>query len=143
MKNLKIFSSNKSVLKNNIHKLFSDFVKQLGLQIISLEINIVSSNIVLELNKKYLKHNYNTDIITFNYSSDRTKLEGEIYISLEDAKENSQRFNTSINEELKRLLIHGVLHLLGYDDSTKVEKRKMTQLENKYLNSFKDLTIIR
>lgn len=143
MKNLKVFSYKKSIIKRNINKILSTISTEFGLQIVSLEVNIVSSNIILELNKNYLNHNYNTDIITFNYSQNEKNIDGEIYISFEDAEQNSKRFNNSINEELKRLIIHGILHLLGYDDSTKEDKRKMTRLENKYLNCFKDLTIIK
>jgi rRNA maturation RNase YbeY len=143
MKNLRVFTDYKTIKKINIHSLISRLSKQFGLQIIFLEVNIVSSEIVLELNKKYLKHNYNTDIITFNYSVDSSKLEGEIFISFDDAEKNSKRFRNSINEELKRLIIHGVLHLVGYNDSTKTEKRQMSKLENEYLNSFKNLSIIK
>lgn len=143
MKNIRVFTTYKSINKRNIHSIISRLSKQFGLQIIFLEVNIASSEIVLELNKKYLKHNYNTDIITFNYSVDNSKLEGEIFISFDDAEKNSKRFNNSINEELKRLIIHGVLHLVGYNDSTKAEKRRMSKLENEYLNSFKNLSIIK
>lgn len=143
MKNLRVYTNYKSIKKRNIHNIISQLTKQFGLQIIILEINIVSSEIVLELNKKYLKHNYNTDIITFNYSVDSAKLEGEIYISFDDAEKNSRRFRNSINEELKRLIIHGFLHLVGYKDSTKSEKRQMSKLENVHLNSFKNLSIIK
>ncbi len=143
MKNLRVFTNYKSIKKRNIHNIISRISKQFGLQIIFLEVNIVSSEIVLELNKKYLKHNYNTDIITFNYSVDSSKLEGEIFISFDEAEKNSKRFRNSINEELKRLIIHGVLHLVGYNDSTKTEKRRMSKLENEYLNSFKNLSIIK
>ncbi len=143
MKNLRVFSSNKSIAKKNVHKIVTALSKYFGLQIISLEVNIVSSEIVLELNKKYLKHNYNTDILTFNYSESNSNLEGEIFISLEDAKNNSQRFKNNLNEELKRLIVHGILHLIGYNDSTKAEKKEMSKVENNILKSFKNLSIIK
>lgn len=142
MKNLRVFSSHNSIKKKNIHNIISGLSRHFSLQIVILEINIVSSEIVLELNKIYLKHNYNTDIITFNYSPDKTKIEGELFISFEDAEKNSRKFRTSLNEELKRLIIHGFLHLVGYNDSSKTEKRQMTKLENEFLNSFKNLSII-
>lgn len=142
MKNLRVFSVDKSIIKRNIHKLISILLKKFGLRITFLEVNIVSSDYVLDLNKKYLKHNYNTDILTFNYSTDSSNLEGEIYISLEDAKKNSQRFNCTLNEELKRLITHGILHLIGFDDTTKSQKIKMKKMENESLKLFQDLTII-
>lgn len=142
MKNLRVFSVDKSIIKRNIHKLISILLKKFGLRITFLEVNIVNSDYVLDLNKKYLKHNYNTDILTFNYSTDSSNLEGEIYISLEDAKKNSQRFNCTLNEELKRLITHGILHLIGFDDTTKSQKIKMKKMENESLKLFQDLTII-
>jgi len=143
MKNVRVFSTSKFIQKKNIHKIIHKLSKYFGLRIISFEINIVSDEIVLELNKKYLKHNYNTDIITFDYSQIRTNLEGEIFISFEQAEKNSRRFKNSFESELKRLVIHGVLHLVGYNDSTKNEKSKMSKLENEFLKSFKNLPIIK
>jgi rRNA maturation RNase YbeY len=142
MKNLRVFTSNKLIRKNSIHKIISTLAKQFGLQISFLEVNIVSSDLVLDLNRKFLKHDYRTDILTFNYSSSDSILEGEIYISLEDATENSKRFKTSLNDELKRLVVHGILHLIGYDDVDKNEKRKMRELENKSLKMFSNIAII-
>ncbi len=143
MKNVRVFSSRNLISKKNIHKIISALSEYFDLKIIGLDVNIVSGETVLELNKKYLKHNYNTDIITFNYSSNNSGLEGELFISFDDAEKNSRRFKVSLNEELKRLIIHGFLHLVGYTDSTKTEKRQMSSLENEYLNSFKNLSIIK
>jgi rRNA maturation RNase YbeY len=143
MKNLKVFSVDKSVIKKNIHRVISRLIQHFGLQFISIEVNIVNSKIVLELNKLYLKHNYKTDILTFNYSSAETVLEGEIYISIDDALENSKRFKNSLNEELKRLIIHGILHLIGYNDNSPNQKKRMKEMEDKSLKLFEDLSIIK
>ncbi|MCS7054418.1 MAG: rRNA maturation RNase YbeY [Ignavibacterium sp.] len=143
MKNVQVYSLYDSINKRNIHKLIFQLTKELDLRIKSLEVNIVKDDLVLELNKKYLNHFYNTDIITFNYSSDTKDLEGEIYISFDEAKKNSKRFNVNFNEELKRLIIHGILHLIGFNDSTKSEKKKMTLFENKLLKLFTELPIIK
>lgn len=143
MKNVQVYSFYDSINKRNIHKLIFQLTKELDLRIKSLEVNIVKDDLVLELNKKYLNHFYNTDIITFNYSSNTNDLEGEIYISFDEAKKNSKRFNVDFNEELKRLIIHGILHLVGFNDSTKSEKKKMTLFENKLLNLFTELPIIK
>ncbi|MCX7611430.1 MAG: rRNA maturation RNase YbeY [Ignavibacterium sp.] len=143
MKNVQVYSLYDSINKRNIHKLIFQLTKELDLRIKSLEVNIVKDDLVLELNKKYLNHFYNTDIITFNYSSDTNDLEGEIYISFDEAKKNSKRFNVNFNEELKRLIIHGILHLIGFNDSTKSEKKKMTLFENNLLKLFTELPIIK
>jgi rRNA maturation RNase YbeY len=96
----------------------------------NLEISFVNSAEIIELNKKYLNHKHSTDIITFDYSKLDSCLEGEILISLDDAITNSKRFGTSSKEELLRLVTHGVLHLLGYKDEKKNDKKIMKMKEN-------------
>ena len=73
-----------------------------------------------------------TDVMAFNLG-DKNKIEGEVYISVEDVLENSKLYSKTFNEEFLRIVIHGLLHLLGYDDKTKKEKDNMTLLEEKYL----------
>lgn len=87
---------------------------------------------ILEVNKQYLQHDYYTDIITFEYNEDDT-LFGDIYISLDTVKSNSEQLGTDYDEELHRVIIHGVLHLCGIDDKTPVEQKHMTECENKAL----------
>ncbi len=91
-----------------------------------------------EMNEKYLKHNTLTDIITFDYS-EKGILTGDIFISIERVKENSGSFKTTLNEELGRVMAHGVLHLSGYKDKTPEEKRQMRSKENIYLAAFPNL----
>ena len=75
-----------------------------------------------------------TDIITFNYSNVLDQIDGEIFISIEDALNNSKKYKVSLSDELVRLVIHGILHLLGYDDLNTSEKKIMKRLENKLLS---------
>lgn len=98
-------------------------------------INIVFCNdtYLLEINQKYLNHNYFTDIITFDYSENGI-ISGDLFISVDTVKENSLKFKVSFDEEIKRVIIHGVLHLLGYKDKTKSEKLKMKDAENMALS---------
>jgi rRNA maturation RNase YbeY len=100
-------------------------------------INIVFMNNknINRLNINYLSHNYPTDVISFRINSGK-RIEGEIYIGVEIAKSNSLRYNTGFYEEIRRLIIHGVLHLIGYDDKTQKERAKMTELENFFLEQF-------
>ncbi len=84
------------------------------------------------LKKEYFKMDVYTDVMAFNLG-DKNKIEGEVYISVEDVLENSKLYSKTFNEEFLRIVIHGLLHLLGYDDKTKKEKDKMTLLEEKYL----------
>jgi rRNA maturation RNase YbeY len=98
-----------------------------------------SDNYLLSINQKYLSHNYFTDIVTFNYCTEKV-ISGDIYISLETVKNNSGLFNVTYKDELYRVLIHGILHLVGYDDSTIEEKSIMREKEDHYLAILKNLS---
>lgn len=117
-------------------KMISD---ELRLSVSSLEFNFISSKTMIELNKKYFRHNYGTDIITFDYSDEKNNLDGEIFISLEDALENSKMYHVSANNELLRLIIHGILHLIGYDDTTVKKRKEMKLVEDELVNNFHKL----
>ncbi len=139
VKNLSInCTENKfKVNKFKIHKLVNALKKELNFSIFFLPINIVTTEQIISINKSYLNHHYSTDIITFNYSGDVSNLDGEIFISSEEAKLNAKRFNDTLENEYYRLVIHGILHLIGYDDSTRSDKIIMKKMENKLLNHFK------
>ncbi|HZK03385.1 MAG TPA: rRNA maturation RNase YbeY [Bacteroidaceae bacterium] len=89
-------------------------------------------NEILNLNQKFLGHEYYTDIITFDYTLHQ-KLSGDIYISLDTVKSNSEIFNTHFIEELYRVMIHGILHLCGIEDTTDRQRVKMRKAENSAL----------
>ena len=87
-----------------------------------------------QLKKQFFQQDVLTDVITFNLEEDGDPIEGEIYISLNRVSENARKFKQDIGIELKRVIIHGILHLLGYDDQTPKEKKLMTNLEEHYLS---------
>ena len=91
-----------------------------------------SDEYLLEINKKHLNHDYYTDIITFDYCVEKI-VSGDLYISIDRIKENAKTFNESFINELTRVVIHGVLHLCGYNDKTEADQKIMRNLENKYL----------
>ena len=91
----------------------------------------MSDDELLQINQEHLQHDDYTDIITFPYSEER--VEGDIFISIERIKENATQFGVSFENELHRVLIHGVLHLIGYLDKTPEAKKIMTEKENYYL----------
>lgn len=129
IRNLRIY--NKAPFeKKTIHRLLSLLSEDLKFIIKNLEITFVNSEKIKFINNQYLKHNYSTDVITFNYSNNINEIDGEIVISLEDAKNNSKKFKNTIEEEVYRLIIHGVLHLIGFNDIKKNEKRIMKSKEN-------------
>ena len=87
---------------------------------------------ILEVNKQYLQHDYYTDIISFDYT-EGTKISGDLFISLDTVKSNSENFGTDYTEELQRIIIHGILHLCGINDKGPGEREIMTQKENEAL----------
>jgi metalloprotein, YbeY/UPF0054 family len=91
-----------------------------------------SDNKILEVNKQYLQHDYFTDIITFDYCKGN-RLAGDIFISLDTVKSNSESFHTQYTEELNRTIIHGILHLCGINDKGPGEREIMEAAENKAL----------
>lgn len=96
-----------------------------------------SDGYLLNINKKYLDHDYYTDIITFDYVEDQI-INGDIFISIDRVRENATEFSTPFANELNRILIHGILHLLGYKDKTKKDKKLMTEKEDYYLKVLTD-----
>jgi rRNA maturation RNase YbeY len=90
-----------------------------------------------EINLKYLKHNTLTDIITFDYS-EKGILSGDIFISVERVNENARNFGKTFEEELRRVMIHGILHLAGYNDKSNEEKEMMRVREDHYLASWNE-----
>ena len=84
-----------------------------------------------KINLEYLQHDDYTDVITFPYSDQ--KVEGDVFISLERVRENSKNFEVTFENELHRVMIHGILHLLGYSDKTETDKEQMRRKEDSYL----------
>ncbi|WP_276389037.1 rRNA maturation RNase YbeY [Eudoraea chungangensis] len=96
---------------------------------------LCNDDYLLEINREHLDHDYYTDIITFDYSVG-DKLSGDILISLDRVKENSRIYGVQFIEELRRVMAHGVLHLMGYQDGTSTSKREMRAKEEKALKMF-------
>ncbi len=94
---------------------------------------------LLELNKVYLNHITLTDILTFPFAEQPEIISGDIYISIERVVENAENFGEPKDRELRRVMIHGVLHLLGYRDKTGMEKRKMREKEDYHLNKYEHI----
>lgn len=99
------------------------------------DINIIfcSDPYILDVNIKYLQHDYFTDIITFDYCEGKV-LSGDLFISVDSVRENSLFYGTEFSDELHRVIVHGLLHLIGYDDHTDEDIKVMRQKENYYLH---------
>jgi len=120
---------NTKEIKNWISNTIEDKNKNAG----SINYVLCDNEFITDLNNKFLNHDYPTDIITFDYSDSNT-INGEIYISIEQIKENSRIYKTVLTDELNRVIIHGILHLLGYKDKTKSEQLEMRTKEDYYLS---------
>ena len=88
---------------------------------------------VLDLNKEWLEHDYTTDVISFLLEADPLSLEGEVYVDVETARERCEEFGTTTSLEIERYIVHGLLHLAGYDDTSDQERAHMRKLEDHYL----------
>jgi len=98
---------------------------------------ITNNREIKELNKKFLKHNYATDVISFKYDEGNV-INGEVYISIEKVKANARKYRVSVKNELERVLIHGTLHLCGFLDYNEKEREKMRSEENMWIEKFGD-----
>ena len=121
--------ANKKLIKRSLHGVVANEGKLLQ------DMNIVfcTDEELLEKNIKYLKHNTLTDIITFDYSHEDTT-SGEIFISIDRIKDNALTLDVDFFEELCRVMVHGVLHLVGYKDKSKSEQLEMRKKEDYYLS---------
>lgn len=99
------------------------------------ELNIIfcSDEYLLGINRQYLEHDYYTDIVTFDNAEKSGEIEGDIFISIERVQENATELGVSFTDELHRVIIHGVLHLVGYSDKTEAEQSEMRKIEDHYL----------
>ena len=111
-------------------------LKKEGITIESLQYIFCSDKFLLDINKSYLKHDYYTDIISFDLSEIKGKLIGEVYISIDRVKDNAKTHKTLLNEELLRVIFHGALHFCGYKDKKPADAKEMRAQENKWLKSY-------
>ncbi len=98
-----------------------------------ISIIFCSDNYILDVNIRYLHHDYFTDVITFDYC-EGDKLSGDLFISIDSVRENAIEFGTEFDEELHRVMVHGLLHLIGYDDHTPEDRKVMRAKEDYYLS---------
>ncbi len=119
--------------ENMLRAWIGDAVNRENLTLVSLSFVFCADDYLLSINKNYLDHVDYTDVITFDYTED-DGIVGEIYISIDRVKENAGIFQQPFENELHRVMIHGVLHLCGYADSAADQKQKMTEKEDYYLS---------
>ena len=124
------FVFRKKTLNNKWLKLVAESeIRRIG----DISIIFCSDNYILDVNQQYLQHDYFTDIITFDYC-EGVRLSGDLFISVDSVRENAVEYGTEFDEELNRVIVHGVLHLIGYDDHCDEDIQVMRSKENYYLS---------
>ena len=119
-------------LKKFLATLFNEEKKEIS----SLDYIFCNDHYLIELNQQFLQHNYYTDILTFDLSQKTGPMVGEIYISVDRVKENYKIYGSTLEKELLRVMIHGALHLCGYNDTTSKQRNRMTKKEDYYLTEY-------
>ncbi len=117
-------------IKSWIEKVIDQEGRDLG----DLNFVFCSDPYLLDINVRYLDHHYRTDVITFDLSESNDEIAGDIFISIDRVKANAQEYQVQLIHELKRVMIHGVLHLIGYDDKNADQKLEMRKKEEAYLS---------
>ena len=126
--------TNKYKFDNNlINTLIKSTTSSEDRKINSINLILTDDEFLRKMKKKYFEQDLYTDVISFNLEDPNEDIEGEIYVSMDRVIDNAKSLKSSINMELKRIIIHGTLHLIGYNDKTNSQKKNMTRLENKYL----------
>lgn len=119
--------------QDKIRKWIAGFIKDEGYKLDHINYIFCSDKYLFELNQKYLDHDTYTDIITFDLSEKKGFIYGEIYISIQRVKANAKKFGIPFIHELHRVMIHGIIHLCGYNDKTSKQKSEMRAKEDEYL----------
>ena len=118
---------------NSFKKITKKILNDFNVKDINLSIILSNKNLLNKLKKDYFNLDHFTDVIVFNLEDENEDIDGEIYISIDDVLSNSKKYLKTFDNEFKRVLIHGILHLLGFEDSNKKQKQEMTKLEEKYI----------
>ncbi|MFL9481847.1 rRNA maturation RNase YbeY [Chitinophagaceae bacterium LWZ2-11] len=123
--------------KNRLKDFIVSIFKKEKKAVAGMDYIFCSDEYLLQINKDFLQHDYYTDIITFGLSPKGEPIEGEVYISLDRVKDNSKTLNTPYQEEILRVIFHGVLHLCGYKDKKKADIELMREKESHYIKLYK------
>lgn len=128
-----------SLKEKNKHKRWLKVVAENeGFKIMDLNYIFCSDEYLYQINLDYLNHNTYTDILTFDNSEEENVIEGDIFISIERIIENAEKLNNEIEKEILRVMSHGLLHLMGYKDKNKEDKKLMSEMEDKSILLFQE-----
>jgi len=118
--------------KEDVKKFLKKTAIAEGKKMGELSVIFCSDEYLLQINRRYLQHDYYTDIITFDYT-EKDVISGDMFISIDRVKANAEEYSQTFDKELLRVMAHGLLHLCGYDDSTEKQRKAMRAAEDKYL----------
>ena len=126
----------------HLRQLIRHVLSEEGATLVHLSVVLAGHEMIRRLNREYLDHDYNTDVLSFSLrdgpdssNAEEDGVEGEVYVDLDTAAERHEEFDTSFEREAYRYVVHGVLHLVGYDDATESGQATMRQKENQYLDA--------
>ena len=128
------------IQRKNIRQMLESIAENHGYIIQNICYIFMSDEELLEINQSHLQHDDYTDIITFDLSDTEASIDGEIYISVDRIQENAKKFNCSNEDELIRVISHGLLHLMGYKDKSEIDSQKIRDAENKSIKIYHGLS---
>ncbi|MEE4311530.1 MAG: rRNA maturation RNase YbeY [candidate division KSB1 bacterium] len=138
MKKIEIHNIHASirVVKTRLVRIAKIVMEQEDIDEFMISLIFVNTNYIVELNRQFLNHDYSTDVLSFPLNESVSPLIGEIYVNLDKVEEQAEDYEVTFDNELQRIVIHGLLHLCGYRDDDESSKRRMTALEDSYLNLY-------
>ena len=130
-----------SINKKNFKTYCKKVLNYKGYDSYLISLILINEEELRKMKNKYFKKNVYTDVIAFNLNNENENLEGELYISLKIIEDNAMLYDVSLENEIKRVVAHGLLHLIGYEDDNDIRKKEMTKIENSCLELFQDITL--
>ncbi len=135
-------NSDNVINSKNLKTYCKEVLNYKGYKSYSVSLIFVNEEELKEMKNTYFQQNLYTDVIAFNLNNENEDLEGELYLSIEIIGHNAKLYNVSLDDEIKRVVAHGILHLIGYDDDNDSSKRQMTENEDSCIKLFKNISIV-
>ena len=135
-------NSDNVINSKNLKTYCKEVLNYKGYKSYSVSLIFVNEEELKEMKNTYFQQNLYTDVIAFNLNNENEDLEGELYLSIEIIGHNAKLYNVSLDDEIKRVVAHGILHLIGYDDDNDSSKRQMTKNEDSCIKLFKNISIV-
>ena len=135
-------NSDNVINSKNLKTYCKEVLNYKGYKSYSVSLIFVNEEELKEMKNTYFQQNLYTDVIAFNLNNENEDLDGELYLSIEIIGHNAKLYNVSLDDEIKRVVAHGILHLIGYDDDNDSSKRQMTKNEDSCIKLFKDISLL-